>query len=67
VLVRRLYDEDPKTFLAYGFSKPVETHSLVQFETEHAVDPELLAAARIIARERRERLELENSGNGNGH
>lgn len=25
VLIDRLFDEDPKTYLAYGFGKPVET------------------------------------------
>jgi hypothetical protein len=27
-LIERLYKNDPKTLLAYGFGKPVETHEL---------------------------------------
>jgi hypothetical protein len=27
-LVERLFKEDPKTFLAYAFGKPVETHEI---------------------------------------
>jgi hypothetical protein len=27
-LIERLYKKDPKTLLAYGFGKPVETHEL---------------------------------------
>lgn len=51
-LVKRLYKEDPRTYLAYGFGKPIETHHIV--EGEHIVDPELIAAAREVAKSFRE-------------
>lgn len=50
VLVRRLYDEDPKTFLAYGFGKPVETYQLQDSQGEPLVKPEVLAVAVAVAR-----------------
>jgi hypothetical protein len=48
-LVERLYKEDPKTYLAYGFGKPIEMQQVI--ESEQAVDAELIAAARQLAKE----------------
>jgi hypothetical protein len=50
VLVRRLYEEDPKTFLAYGFGKPVETYQLQGPQGESVIKPEVLAAAIAVAK-----------------
>lgn len=50
VLVKRLYDEDPKTFLAYGFGKPVETYQLQGPQGESLIKPEVIAAAIEVAR-----------------
>jgi hypothetical protein len=52
VLVERLYEEDPKTYLAYGFGKPIETQQVI--ETEQFIDSEVIAVARELARQRME-------------
>lgn len=49
-LILRLYDEDPKTLLAYGFGKPIETHD-VSVSTVSGVPEDVLESLRAIARD----------------
>jgi len=38
-LIKRLYSKDPRTLLAYGYGKPVESHLLAGEFTHAAPDP----------------------------
>lgn len=48
LLIERLYREDPKTLLAYGFGKPIESVEVSAPNSEPLFD-QLIAAARQIA------------------
>lgn len=48
-LITRLYLDDPKTLLAYGFGKPIETHE-ISGEIQHTANPALIASARELAK-----------------
>lgn len=47
-LIQRLYDEDAKTLLAYGFGKPIETHD-VSVSTVAGLPEEVLQQLQTIA------------------
>jgi hypothetical protein len=48
-LIERLYVEDPKTYLAYGFGKPIEIREVTSPEGDTEITPAELALARKIA------------------
>jgi hypothetical protein len=49
-LIERLWKEDPRTLLAYGFGKPVETHELSGPDGEPLIDAAVLSLAREVAK-----------------
>lgn len=62
-LIHRLYREDLRTYLAYGWGKPIERHEVVSAIVHGDLTPEVMALARAIAFERGEL----KGNNGNGH
>lgn len=53
--VNRLYREDLRTYFAYAFGKPVETHLLATMDgNQDAVNPLALSIARELAKEKLE-------------
>lgn len=49
-LIERLYKDDPKLLLYYAYGKPVEIHEVTHPEGVPQFSPEVMAAAREIAR-----------------
>jgi hypothetical protein len=43
-MMRNLYNEDLRTFLAYAFGKPIETHASLDDEGNAATPPAVIAA-----------------------